>query len=118
MVLSITVGLISPALGAVGIIKLYGGVINANEWVESDTADASIEVGGGVLVVNGNKTGTSGNQGLQGHINAGLITVAPGYTLSLDYDVTNPGKTTLAAISDLNPYPAVKGGVKLRRVAA
>jgi len=91
----------SPNIYAIGNLMLYGGVIDA-EWLEMDSATASIEVGGGVLIVNEDDT-----TDFQQYIDDGWITPAPGYsTLQLDYDVTNPGRTTLRAVSDMDPSPA------------
>ena len=86
----------------IGILKLDGGVINLSEWMELDSASASIEVGGGMLVIDGMDDTTD----FQQYITDGWITAASGYTLSLDYDVTNLGATTLKAFSYLNPSPA------------
>ena len=84
-----------------GTMRLLGGVINADNIISVGPA-SKIEVGSGILVINGDLAAD-----FQQYITDGLVVPAPGYsTLELDFDVTNPGKTTLSAISDLNPFPA------------
>ena len=62
----------------------------------------NIDIDGDTLIIDGNDLET-----IQGYIDNGLITAYDGDgTLHLDYDVTNPGKTTVTAIHNLNPNPA------------
>ena len=50
---------------------------------------------------------------VQGYIDNGWITAYDSNgTLHLDYDVTNPGQTTLTAVHELNPNPANRAIVK------
>jgi len=85
---------------------LLGGVVDA-AWSTMHNEGASIEVGGGVLIVDGDDT-----TDFQQYIDDGWITSAPYYgPPQLDYDVTNPGKTTLRAISVLDPSPADNSSV-------
>ncbi len=96
--------------GAVGHINLKGGTISTNNFLmrEKEGAVGTIDVGGGMLTVNGNEISL-----VQGYIDNGWITAYDGNgTLHLDYDVTNPGQTTLTAIHMLNPNPANRAIVK------
>lgn len=83
----------------VGIVELNGGVINSG-WFDMRSENASLDVAGGTLILDGDKVGQ-----LQGYIDSGWIT-SPG-TLELDFDVTNAGKTTLMA-SGLEMPPVEK----------
>jgi hypothetical protein len=90
--------------GAIGHINLDGGTIFANSFImrEKEGAVGTMNVAGGMLAVNGEEIPL-----IQGYIDNGWITSYEGYgTLNLDYDVTNPGQTTLTAVHNLNPYPA------------
>lgn len=67
-----------------------------------------MDVGGGMLTVNGNEISL-----VQEYIDNGWITAYDGNgTPHLDYDVTNPGQTTLTAVHKLNPNPANRDIVK------
>ena len=90
--------------GAVGHINLNGGTITANSFLMREKEDAvgTMDVGGGMLTINGDQISL-----LQGYIDDGWITAYDGHgTPNLDYNVTNPGQTTLTAIHELNPNPA------------
>ena len=90
--------------GAVGHINLNGGTISANNFLmrEKEGAIGTMDVGGGMLTTNGDDTAL-----IQGYIDNGWITFYDGDgTLDLNYNVTNPGQTTLTAIHKLNPSPA------------
>jgi len=90
--------------GAIGHINLDGGTISVNSFImrEKEGAVGTMNVAGGMLAVNGDEI-----ELIQGYIDNGWITSYEGHgTLNLDYDVTNPGQTTLTAVHNLNPNPA------------
>ena len=89
-----------------GHANLYGGIITAWDFEMGRSGSVgTMDVGGGTLIINGNKVSR-----IQGYIDNGWITAYDGNgTLRLDYDVTNEGKTTLNAVHSLNPYPADGG---------
>jgi len=95
---------------SVGHAKLYGGTVNAVDILMRGTAGGdgaigTMDVRAGTLIINGNRVSK-----VQGYIDNGWITPYSGNgTLLLDYDATNKGKTTLKAISALNPIPADGG---------
>jgi len=96
--------------GAIGHLNLQGGTISAGSFVMRDKEGAvgTMDVGGGVLAVNGNQVSL-----IQGYIDQGWITAYKGNgTLRVEYNVTNPGQTTLTAIHKLNPHPANRAIVK------
>ena len=95
---------------AIGHIKLMGGTISANVFLmrEKQGAVGTMDVGGGVLRINGDRVSL-----VQGYIKNGWITAYGGNgTLNLEYNVANPGQTTLTAIHKLNPNPANRAIVK------
>lgn len=80
----------SPTTGQKGAIQLDGGVINANSL---NMGHGYMDIKDGILVINGNAV----NQ-VKGYIYDGWITAFDGATaVSVDYDQTNPGKTTVMA---------------------
>jgi len=90
--------------GAIGHINLNGGTITANNFLmrEKEGSVGTMDVGGGMLTINGDETSL-----VQGYIDNGWITTYDGKgTPHLDYNVTNPDLTTLTAIHMLNPNPA------------
>ncbi len=90
--------------GAVGHINLDGGTISANSFLMREKEDSvgTMNVGGGMLTVNGNEMSL-----VQEYIDNGWITTYDGNgTPNLDYNVTNPGQTTLTAVHNLSPVPA------------
>ena len=90
-----------PGLTGAGTVNLHGGTIRASD-LRLTSASGSIDVGAGTLILDGDDTAT-----VQTHIDNGWITAYKGQgTLDLDYDVTNPGQTTLTATALLNPSPA------------
>jgi len=96
--------------GAVGHINLNGGTISTNNFLMREKEDTvgTMDVGGGMLTINGDQISL-----VQGYIDNGWITAYDGNgTLNLDYNVTNPGQTTLTAIHKLNPNPANRDIVK------
>ncbi len=101
---------IARDLGAVGHINLNGGTISTNIFLmrEKDGAVGTMDVGGGMLTINGDQISL-----VQGYIDNGWITTYVGNgTPNLDYNVTNPGQTTLTAVHKLNPDPANRAIVK------
>ena len=110
---------VDPEKIGVGHIDLFGGTISAGDfWLGNHQTAQPHKVGGmgtmditeGTLVVNDDKTAA-----FQEWIDNGWITAYEGSgTLALDFDVTNPGKTTLTAVSTGaaliekagTPYPA------------
>jgi hypothetical protein len=96
--------------GAVGHINLDGGTISANNFLMREKEDTvgTMDVGGGMLTINGDQISL-----VQGYIDNGWITFYDGEgTPHLDYNVTNPGQTTLTAVHKLNPNPANRAIVK------
>jgi len=91
--------------GAAGQLYLHGGTVNVGSTGLEMNANGLIDVGGGTLVLEGDLTEVINN-----FIAAGQITFYGGGGLfSLDYDVRNPGKTTLTARwtgRAYNPSPA------------
>ncbi len=94
--------------GSVGHVSLKGGVLqggamNMREKLAQDpNILGTISVDGGVMIMNGNDT-----EQIQGYIDSGWITAYDGVgTLSLEYNIENPGQTTLSATHPLNPGPA------------
>jgi hypothetical protein len=89
-----------PGLDGTGTVNLLGGTINASE-LQLTSALGTMNITAGVLVLEGDDTAT-----VQSYIDDGLITAYKGQgRLNLDYNVTNPGKTTLSATALLNPVP-------------
>jgi len=96
--------------GSVGHINLNGGTITTNNFLmrEKEGAVGTMDVGGGMLTINGDQISL-----LQGYIDNGWITTYDGNGKpNLDYNVTNPGQTTLTAVHKLNPNPANRDIVK------
>jgi len=94
---------------ATGHAKLHGGIINANDINVRPTAGGvgTIDMRAATLIINGDKLAK-----VQGYIDQGWITAYDGDgTLKLDYDVTNPGKTTVKGVHYLKPNPIDGGSV-------
>jgi len=94
----------------IGHINLNGGTISTNNFLmrEKDGAVGTLDVGGGMLTIDGDEILL-----VQGYIDNGWITTYNGNgTLQLDYNVTNPGLTSLTSIHMLNPNPANRAIVK------
>jgi hypothetical protein len=96
--------LIVPGLTGTGTVNLNGGTINASDL--NLTSDSGLlDITTGTLVLDGDDRET-----IQGYIDDGLLTAYEGQgRVNVDYDVTNPGKTTLTATPLLEPNP-VDGG--------
>jgi len=96
--------------GAVGHINLNGGTISANNFLMREKEDSvgTMDVRGGMLTIDGNEISL-----VQEYIDNGWITAYDGNGMPhLDYNVTNPGLTTLTAVHNLNPDPANRAIVK------
>ena len=91
--------------GKEGQLYLNGGTFNVGSQGLRMTETGLIDVGGGTLILDGDLTGT-----INGFIETGQIIFYGGGGLhSMDYDVRNPGKTTLTARwtgQAYNPVPA------------
>ncbi|MHC4325997.1 MAG: hypothetical protein ACYSUX_17145, partial [Planctomycetota bacterium] len=90
----------------IGHLQLNGGTINCGELSmrplnSGVIGTGTMDVRGGTLIIDGNALST-----IQGFIDNGWVTAYDGFgALQLDYDVKNPGKTTLEALHLLNPDP-------------
>ncbi len=97
--------IIPTGSGAGGELFLHGGTVNVGSQGLEMSDVGIIDVGDGVLIVDGDQTAT-----IQGYIDSGLISAyGGGGRVLLDYDRTNAGKTTLAAAWTgvaYNPNPA------------
>ena len=88
--------------------NLDGGVITVDDLeMRAAGGVGTIDIRAGTLIINGDRLST-----VQGYIDSGWITAYDGDgTLQVDYNVTNPGATTLTAFipkltSASNPIPA------------
>lgn len=100
-----TVGMlcIADKATATGEVHLDGGTFTTNDIAMRRDVGAvgSIDVTAGTLVINNDRLSL-----VQGYIDEGWITAYDGQgTLNLDFNVTNPGQTTLSATALLNPIP-------------
>ncbi|MFC1766863.1 discoidin domain-containing protein, partial [Planctomycetota bacterium] len=90
-----------------GHVNLDGGIITTETFSMriNEGSVGTMNVTGGTLIINGDNLST-----VQGYIDNGWITAYDGKdTPQLDYDVTNPGKTTLKCLPPdqaSNPSPA------------
>lgn len=93
-------GLFSIANGAgtIGQVELLGGVITTNSFqmaAGGPTAVASMNITQGTLIINGDQTAL-----INTYIGNGWITGYGGSgSVEVDYDITNPGKTTVKGSS-------------------
>jgi hypothetical protein len=72
-------------------VHLDGGTITAGYF--SMISTSRIDINNGTLIVNGDVKST-----IDGYVSSGWITAAGGTgTVSVDYNITNPGKTTIMA---------------------
>jgi glycoprotein endo-alpha-1,2-mannosidase len=113
---TITVGStfgIAQQVGGMGDVRLEGGTISCGSL--NMTSGGAMDITTGTLIVNGDSV-----MKINGYISSGWITAYGGSgTVNVDYDVTNPGKTTVAAsttppVKATNPNPAngaVRAGV-------
>jgi hypothetical protein len=96
--------LVVPGLTGTGEVNLNGGTIIASELrLTSDSG--SMDITKGTLILDGNDL-----EVVQTNIDNGRLIAYGGQgTVDADYDVTNPGKTTVTATPLLKPNP-VDGG--------
>jgi len=90
--------------GSEGHVNLNGGTLHvgAMNMREKEGSFATFSVNGGVMILDGDDT-----EVLQGYIDSGWIYAYDGIgTLSLEYNIENPGQTTLSATHPFNPSPA------------
>lgn len=94
--------------GSVGHVNLNGGVLqggdmNMREKLGQDpNIIGTMSVNGGVMIMDGDD-----RERIQGYIDSGWIYAYNGIgTLSLEYNIENPGQTTLSATHPFNPSPA------------
>lgn len=93
--INISDGMYIPRIAAGnGHVDLDGGVINAGSFsMRPSGGTGTMDIAGGTLIVNGNVVST-----INGYISSGWITAYDGMgTVNVDYNVTNPGKTTVWA---------------------
>ncbi|MCK5171812.1 MAG: hypothetical protein KAR47_00360 [Planctomycetes bacterium] len=92
--------------GGSGDVQLDGGTISCGSF--SMTASATMDIGGGTLIVNGDATAL-----INSYVGGGLITAYSGAgTVAVDYNVSNPGQTTVTANSpEKASYPTPPHGV-------
>ena len=95
------------AAGGIATVHLDGGTINAaNFSMRESGTSATMDITNGTLIVNGSVKST-----IDGYVGSGWITAFGGTgTVSVDYNITNPGKTTVMATTGpskaKNPNPA------------
>jgi hypothetical protein len=79
-----------------GHINLDGGTINAADFaMRAKGGVGTMNITAGMLIINGDKTSL-----ISGYVNSGWITAYNGAgTVESDYNVTNPGKTTVKGTS-------------------
>jgi len=96
--------LIVPGSTGTGTVNLNGGIINASDLrLTSDLG--LLDITTGTLILDGNDI-----EVVQTNIDNGRLTAYEGQgVINFDYDLTNPGKTTLTATPILKPNP-VDGG--------
>ena len=103
---------IPESAGSTAEVNLDGGtIILTHSYPESSASELTMSAGGlmnitgGTLIIDDDVSTT-----VQGYIDNGWITSHGGNgTVQMDYDVTNPGKTTVKGVHKLNPNPADGG---------
>ena len=84
-------------VGTFGVFKLNGGIARADQLTLNANPNVvcKLDITEGMLILNGDKSSR-----INGYITDGLITGYEGAgSVSVNYDVTNPGKTTVVACS-------------------
>jgi hypothetical protein len=88
-----------------GIVKVNSGLLDIRNNLEMrNLAVSRVDIRYGTIIINGNRTGnlttwtTGANPVVTGFGGEG--------TVVFDYNVTNPGKTTVTAVSPMNPFPS------------
>ena len=98
-------------LDSIAEVNLDGGTIILDGSYEGDShlriyPRGTLNITAGTLIIDANVVSA-----VQGYIDNGLITAYDGDgTVQLDYDVTNPGKTTVKGVHKLKPNP-IDGGL-------
>jgi len=83
-------------------LSLDGGTIDIGAWLEMG-ANGLIDITGGTLIIEGDRISDGVERSIMAFIDDGRIAGYGGAgTLNVNYDITNPGKTTLTAV----PEPA------------
>ena len=96
--------LIVPGSTGTGTVNLNGGILNASD-LRLTSDQGLLDITTGTLILDGNDIET-----VQTNIDNGRLTAYEGQgVINVDYDVTNPGKTTLTATPLLKPNP-IDGG--------
>ncbi|MEI9960253.1 MAG: hypothetical protein WDM76_03705 [Limisphaerales bacterium] len=119
------VGLLSPSVGTLtmnggtvtcndmfglgwdsgtGYAHINAGTLNLLVWHDTDSIKGSsvLDVTGGTVIINGNRTTSINN-----FITNGKITAYGGAgTLNVDFNITSPGKTTISATPPLRRHSA------------
>jgi hypothetical protein len=87
-----------------GTVNLHGGTINCGSF-SMGSSFAAMDITTGTLIIGTNMDSTIGT-----YITSGWITASGGGTINHDYNITNPGKTTVWVTSGptkaANPSPA------------
>jgi hypothetical protein len=103
-VINLNDNLTIPGLRGTGTVNLNGGTIYASD-LNLTSESGQLDITRGTLILNGDDT-----EIIQTNIDNGRLTAYEGQgRLNVDYDVTNPGKTTVTATPLLEPIP-VDGG--------
>jgi hypothetical protein len=99
--IELTGNLVVPGQTGTGTVNLRSGTISAVD-LRLTSATGLVDVGAGTLILDGDDTET-----LQTFRDDGWLVAYGGQgELHVDYDVTNPGKTTVTATALLAPSPA------------
>jgi hypothetical protein len=99
--------------GSIADVNLYGGTLILGRELRMGEG-GTMDITAGTLITDGNTVSM-----IQGYIDNGWITFYGGNgTEQLDYDLTNPGQTTLKGVHKLQPNPidgglAVPGAIEL-----
>jgi hypothetical protein len=105
-VINLNDNLTIPGLRGTGTVNLNGGTIYASDL--NLTSDSGLlDITRGTLILEGDDT-----EIIQTNIDNGRLTAYERQgTLNVDYDVTNPGKTTVTATPLLKPNPSDGGSL-------
>lgn len=93
-----------------GIVKVNSGLLDIRNNLDMrNQAVSRVDIRYGTIIINGDRTGNLTNW-TTGASTPGNIPIVTGFggagTVVFDYNVTNPGKTTITAVSPMNPSPA------------
>jgi len=105
-VINLNDNLTIPGLRGSGTVNLNGGIIYASD-LNLTSESGLLDITRGTLILEGDDTAV-----IQTNIDNGRLTAYEGQgRLNVDYDVTNPGKTTVTATPLLEPNPADGGSL-------